>query len=1395
MDADPPDALAFSSPSQYSLEEDIARAEVVFDEPESLLDDAAPASSYFPPETRRDEPLSVSVVSPIAVDVVMTSSAVMTATPPLKRASPRVSPRVRAAQGAPVISTGPDVPLPAPALNSMPENDDPVTPGRNLRPKRALRAMTALKQQAKRRKKSTNVAAGVTAPIQRAMARRNSVNPNGDIEIHFRPDEEEVNRPSGNMKEILASIPGFSLSKVRKKVSKKLSASAALQLVREGNIDLESPDSILGQVNLRTLLNKGTFQKLPPLYQYRLMHLLPKVDTIIDPKTHSLRLSHSSLNNEFFAKACQEWREALCKGELTADTVQRSKVETERERSKLDPWKVKHFEPIWGCRNEYDTSTDLLLVPGFEHLLEKSDTPAPSTSSRSSSTSTKRPSMSSSGDGTSASDFVDEVDTNGNRSPCSSLKKQRLEPVEPDGIKIASEILPTTQVPSQPGMLKQTSNFDLVPLSDLELGDEFESPLSNQALEMPPDDTVGTVIEEPVIEDHILDDDASTPATIIDDNTSVHSSYSIPPFTPETPPASFEMLPVSTAAISCSGGVVIAPLPASSSNGSPGSPFLSLSSRSSTPECSNAESTPSVTLTPIIQDQSPAPLDDGSSTSTSPKLIAPTQRSVSISLGSLSPDSVSKELGLKIPMSEVDPSVLPKSISKMVKTVSNTRPTTIINKFRQPEGGVNLERSYEICKAAVQKSMDSQIRPSFPASIVRASAPPTSVMNFGPVVVSANVQNGTRNIRPATHVIRGLRPLVPMSHQLVVSSTNSGMVQSGNQIRLHLPTIQSTQLLPRPASAGGKTVGTITSMPSVMVTQTTGGTISAVSSPLEGANQPPRASSAPVPGTLVVVSSSNGTQQHQQLVRLAGGAQARCSPVITTNNTMERVLFRNSSSPNGSHVVIRKLSPGSSPPPSRLIPVTSVSSFGNRVTIRPTHSNQHFPLSHHQVVLQTTRQGTPVTTLTPTSIVSKPNTPLPTTLSLPQEPLSSAQLSFTTSVAPSTQSTDVFQKPLPVSGGVKTIYVPKSQFNHHHHPTGTVIMQQHSSQQSQPHLYQPLQQHQQQKQQPPQQSVQVHHPISNAVNSGTPLPTQFQLPLQPVPITSPEIIHELTTCAQSPKTAPSSPVSLSGVTISPAPSSSGDGHRLTPTGSATPSPTISGHGQQQFVFKGPIGNLQGKVLVVQNSNGQFIAVPTSQIPGNSKITVINSMSRSQSQSPAAMVQMLPPRASSAPPVNENNKMIAISRPSSVDIVNLPTVPISQSSIHIEPVLSHQSMMPIMEVNSFPTSRPAESLQTYAKVIPTPISNGIHTTHVRSGSTATRVTVTKIANPRSNNKGGSQIMLKSHGVPLLPKPPSDPMGQSPVACNVKAMIVCKQCGAFCHNDCIGPAKVCVSCLIR
>ena len=81
------------------------------------------------------------------------------------------------------------------------------------------------------------------------------------------------------MKEVLSSIPGFSLAKVRKKLAnKKTSLQTAIQLANEGSIDIETPDSILSQVNLRTLLNKSTFLKLPPEYQYKLSLLLPQVD-------------------------------------------------------------------------------------------------------------------------------------------------------------------------------------------------------------------------------------------------------------------------------------------------------------------------------------------------------------------------------------------------------------------------------------------------------------------------------------------------------------------------------------------------------------------------------------------------------------------------------------------------------------------------------------------------------------------------------------------------------------------------------------------------------------------------------------------------------------------------------------------------------------------------------------------------------------------------------------------------------------------------------------------------------------------------------------------------------------------------------------------------------------
>jgi len=52
------------------------------------------------------------------------------------------------------------------------------------------------------------------------------------------------------------------------------------------------------------------------------------------------KVAASGLNNEFFARACLEWRERLSEGEFTLENQQRLRAEAEREKNRLDPWKV-----------------------------------------------------------------------------------------------------------------------------------------------------------------------------------------------------------------------------------------------------------------------------------------------------------------------------------------------------------------------------------------------------------------------------------------------------------------------------------------------------------------------------------------------------------------------------------------------------------------------------------------------------------------------------------------------------------------------------------------------------------------------------------------------------------------------------------------------------------------------------------------------------------------------------------------------------------------------------------------------------------------------------------------------------------------------------------------------
>lgn len=221
----------------------------------------------------------------------------------------------------------------------------------------------ALKQQAKRRRRNTSIATqgnvNGMSPIPRVIVKvlpplppNEGMKSNQVIESEIEEVQPSSVRnatiipPQTTMREVLASIPGF---KTTKRTTRNLSAAAQIQRAQEGCVDLQNPSSILVKANLRGILNKHTFGGLPTLYQHKLIQLLPEVDRCPDG---SARLSSTALSNEFFGRACQKWRDRLASGEFTPEFQQKIRAEAERDKGKLDPWKVKHFEPFWGCKGE-----------------------------------------------------------------------------------------------------------------------------------------------------------------------------------------------------------------------------------------------------------------------------------------------------------------------------------------------------------------------------------------------------------------------------------------------------------------------------------------------------------------------------------------------------------------------------------------------------------------------------------------------------------------------------------------------------------------------------------------------------------------------------------------------------------------------------------------------------------------------------------------------------------------------------------------------------------------------------------------------------------------------------------------------------------------------------------
>lgn len=148
-----------------------------------------------------------------------------------------------------------------------------------------------------------------------------------------------------------------------------------LQEIRaERKINLQTSDSVVTATNLKSILTLENLQTLPAHCQEQLIRLLPELDRVIDEKTGCLKASETALNNEYFARFCAQYLEKLSDNKLSDKSLEQAKADTSRELAKLDPWKLKNFEPIWGQKlasqsfdNYEETTTPKLPVLEDNH--------------------------------------------------------------------------------------------------------------------------------------------------------------------------------------------------------------------------------------------------------------------------------------------------------------------------------------------------------------------------------------------------------------------------------------------------------------------------------------------------------------------------------------------------------------------------------------------------------------------------------------------------------------------------------------------------------------------------------------------------------------------------------------------------------------------------------------------------------------------------------------------------------------------------------------------------------------------------------------------------------------------------------------------------------------------
>merc|ERR1719266_2315546 len=91
-------------------------------------------------------------------------------------------------------------------------------------------------------------------------------------------------------------------------------------------------------------------------------------------------------------------------------------------------------------------------------------------------------------------------------------------------------------------------------------------------------------------------------------------------------------------------------------------------------------------------------------------------------------------------LEDIDPSILPMDILNTTpRKDAASRPTALTNKNRQPTGSVNLQRSYEICKAVVEKSANrARVEAQLVAPPAKQKKVAATSSSAAPPVVSAS---------------------------------------------------------------------------------------------------------------------------------------------------------------------------------------------------------------------------------------------------------------------------------------------------------------------------------------------------------------------------------------------------------------------------------------------------------------------------------------------------------------------------------------------------------------------------------------------------------------------------------------------------------------------------------